>query len=222
MSSDAPVDDVGVIQAMKFWTTEDDEDWFNVWWLDSPASSLQCRSNFSSAMSRFLDFVQNKGNAHATKKTPCIGRRVHTSNTSHLHGTDIKTRFFSGASNKCIPYAFLNVIRASQKERKYVMKTFANRGGFGGLSDLARVSSNIGVRLRKFRRTEKPTLAWILKQHSGRFLIVNGVHCVGIDCADDLVWDCAEGFALRLCHDSLQACGIVKVDQIRRIWTINR
>jgi hypothetical protein len=238
--------DFGEIAALKYWTTEDNEDWFNVWWVDENRSSLQCRSNFAPGLKRYLDFVQQKGNGPKTRRTCCIGRRPTRSSGGRepvigsparpdgrvaAYETNVKVRFHSNDNSRCVPYAFLNATQSRSKQKGIVMAAFSSGGWFGGLPDLARAVGKIGWHLSKIDRKagdpeagsrpvgSRPTrVDWVLRQKSGCFLLVDDVHCVAVDCSNGLLWDCSERFALRLCSESLRSCGIVKITQIRRIW----
>jgi hypothetical protein len=143
----------GEIKAMKYWTTDGDEDWFNVWWVNESKSSLQCRSNFSPQLQRYLDSVQEKGNDPATKRTACIGRREPMAGPgpagSAVYETSVKVRFHSNDDSRCVPYAFLNAIQSQTKQKNVVMAAFSSGGWFGGLPDLARAVGKIGWHLSK-------------------------------------------------------------------------
>jgi hypothetical protein len=60
-------------------------------------------------------------------------------------------------------------------------------------------------------------LSWLLEQTSGLFLVVDGLHCVGVDCTRGLILDCAFPTAFKLCLGAFTHCGIVKADEMRQV-----
>jgi hypothetical protein len=116
--------------------------------------------------------------------------------------TEFKVRFQAMQCN-CIPYALLNVLDASGEMRRKLQRALGGTTSLGDLTDLAGVSRVLKVSLRKC----KQDLAWVLSQNTGRFLLFQSVHCVGVNCAKQLVYDSLRSNVLRLTASSLAACG---------------
>lgn len=123
--------------------------------------------------------------------------------------TELRVRFRYQGS-RCVPFAFLNVYDASRGQKDRLLQVLGRE--FCSLKDLC----NPVQKVFKFSMTPQHNkdLAWLLAQTDGRFVVLSGVHAVGVDCARRLVFDAADEFALRLCPAALYRCGITRVDEM--------
>ena len=78
---------------------------------------------------------------------------------------------FGATLENCVPFSLLNVLGASKSQAKRLRKALKT---ICGMSILAVVSGvALGVRLKCW---PGKTLAWLLQQKDGRFLLLQGVH----------------------------------------------
>jgi hypothetical protein len=110
---------------------------------------------------------------------------------------------FKSATKWCVLYALLNVLRASKRQATNMRNALKTK--FCGLSDLAgKTRKHLGVSLKKF---PDATLAWLLGQAEGKFLIYQGKHCVSADLDKGHLLDCAKDYVLTLSIETLNMCG---------------
>jgi hypothetical protein len=150
-------------------------------------------------MQWFLDTVKNKGPGKMTIVGGCSKTGI-SATGDEISERDVK---FQGKGVRCVSNALLNVMDASRTKGK---KLTAALGGntLCDLDDLAGVSQEVfGVSL--CRRPQD--LQWILTQTRGRFLILQAVHCVGVDCGKRLLYNSARPKVLRLTANALAGCG---------------
>jgi hypothetical protein len=222
------------IEWIKYWTTEEDGDWFRCWWLGSHDHKFtyQYRSNLPINWAAFLDAVKQKGNKKGTKRTKVGGRRTQRDKllgVSHPAYSDTSVDLptvndprntglppvrFQSVDDRCVPFSLLNVTQSTKKMKKKLMDAFMGGSRQGGLTDLANVTPKLGWSLKKIKGKDT---SWLLEQRSGRFLVMGGVHCIGVDCEDRLVFDCAEQSALKLCLSALVSCGLNSLEEIRQV-----
>ncbi len=82
---------------------------------------------------------------------------------------------------------------------------------------LSKLCNPAGQLLSKTLKPLNENLPWLMEQTTGLFLIVEGLHCVGVDCARQLIFDCGWATALKLSLDSLAYCGFRNVKEMRQI-----
>ncbi len=125
--------------------------------------------------------------------------------------TDVKLRFKS-QNNRCVPYGFLNVMQQSKKNKDRLIKKVGN---FCSLAELSNgVTSVFGIELSKQLDNDIP---WLLEQTTGKFLVVNVVNILRIDCEKQLIFDCGYPTAFKLCIQALQECGVDAISEMRKI-----
>jgi hypothetical protein len=165
-----------------------------------------------------LQSVFERGNGTKTRMTSAAGR-VMTRSTAMLTRGGIskfqtgvcvgKRSFeivslsirFKATDKYCVPYALLNVLRASSTKKHRLLKALND---LCGLNDLAGAATKaLGVSLKK---CPDKSLGWVLAQPTGKFLVLQGVHCVSVDCDKGHLLDCAQKHALTLCMGSFKRC----------------
>ena len=122
---------------------------------------------------------------------------------------------WQSSQSYCVPFAFLNVIGASKKKKKMLLRLLPGKNC--GFRDLAPI-----VRKHPFQRHLERcsiTIQGILAKKTELFLVIDGVHCVGVDCSRQLIFDCAKEKALPLSEESFRECQIIKIDEARQITT---
>jgi hypothetical protein len=205
---------------------------FEVWWLGYRNSTVESYDHLVSENidSRMLDVVVEKGisakkstwtgislrsgrEVNLTSVLPLASAEGSTANFFAVEvdfATEVKIRF-QCPDARCVPYSFLNLLSLNLKAKNKLIKQTKT---LCTLAELCRPVGNLfGKQLRKLEKD----LPWILVQSTGLFLIVDTLHCVGIDCERQLIFDCALPNALRLCNEALIDCGIMKVDEMRKV-----
>ena len=116
----------------------------------------------------------------------------------------------------CVPYALLNVIGASKRKHKKLLRCF--NGGVSRQGDLATLAfaarNSLKISLVPVMDTD---VDWLLSQTNGQYVVVDGVHAVGVDCGKRLIFDCSKDNAMDLTKIALSSCGIHNVLEMRRI-----
>ena len=102
----------------------------------------------------------------------------------------------------CVPMALLNLLNASRSKKKKLMRVFGGGSGLGCLRELARVAGVLGRNLHRVS-IDLVDLTCGLEE---LFLVMRGVHCVGVDCQRGLIWDCVRETALELNTKNLLMC----------------
>jgi len=218
-----------VIQHIVLRNEEDPSNkWFDVWWLGCKKSTPESYSHLvaEGVDHRLLDAVVNKG--LKARRTTWIGlslrsgRKISTSllSSDGLDGaaqatcvdlmTEIKVKY-QCANARCVPYTFLNLLSLYKKSKDKLMKCNLD------LCSLAELCTPVGHLFGKNLNPRDKDLAWLLEQTTGQFLVVDTLHCVGVDCTRQLVFDCALPTALKLSSGALAHCCIVKADEMRQI-----
>jgi hypothetical protein len=193
---------------------------------------------------RWLKEVKDKGNGKHTPRTSaggareidvltkplqlsCVVIRSHRSRITKIEQgllvedpgsqtpgstQDVEIQYQS-ANDSCVPLSLCNLLGCGKKKKKKLMGAFAHGTKFGGFNDLARVSEAI---LKKtLARVHGMILKSLVLLDVGQYLIMDGTHCVGVDCARGLVFDCAEKWVLPLTVEALTRCQINSIDEIR-------
>ena len=200
------------LQFLKYWDT-DKYEWYRCWCLESPnVPYFQHRTIILQdypGCERELEAVKKKG--YKAKRTGWVGRGVSeeavgpvplglvqgAAVTVEELGPPIPVRWQSSHTH-CVPFAFLNVIGASTKQKKTLMRLLAGRNC--GFRDLAPI-----VRKKPFKKNlchTTITIQGILTKNTELYLVVDGVHCIGVDCSRQLIFDCAKQTALPLSKES--------------------
>ena len=125
--------------------------------------------------------------------------------TEEIPGLTIK---YQSKEKNCVPFALLNLQGASRRQKRRVTK--ALKIELCGLRQLATVSHLLRVTLSPCAGD----LAWILRQVEGRFLLYQGVHCVGVDCDQRHLFDCQRSKVLRLTDRSLTQSDFIHEQEI--------
>ena len=74
------------------------------------------------------------------------------------------------------------------------------------LKDLAKAACSIGVNLIEIT----DGIPWVLlPSQTGQFLLLQGGHCIGVDCTRRLVFDAARPRVLELSDGAIRVCGFV-------------
>ena len=79
--------------------------------------------------------------------------------------------------------------------------------------ELAPHTENLGIQV-----TKQPLLTAIediVKQVEGIFLISGGVHAVGVDCKERLIYDCSKMHTVHLTAEAFSDCSIPVVTEVR-------
>jgi hypothetical protein len=205
--------------------------WFNVWWLGHKRYTTVKFDQLveDGVDAQLLQKVMKKG--PSAKKTTLVGLSLRSGREinptiSSLSGvesgtsvTDVKVDFstdvklrFKAQNSRCVPYSFLNVMLQSKKNKDMLIKKVGN---FCSLAELSNgVTSVFGTGLSKPLDNDIP---WLLEQTTGKFLVVHKLHCVGVDCDKQLIFDCGYPTALKLCVEALVDCGIQSAVEMRKI-----
>lgn len=217
------------LQYLKYWST-DTYDWYRCWCLESPNDPyFQHHRNLVQdypGCEDELKAIKQKG--YKAKRSKWLGCGSSEEAVSPVpSGLDQKAAVtvegvgpllpvrWQSSNTHCVPFAFLNVIDASHRTKKTLFRLFPGRNC--GLNDLAPI-----VRNKPFKRQLRHcsiTIPGILTNKTELFLVVDGVHCVGVDCSRQLIFDCAKTTALPLSEESFRKCHVLKIDEARQITT---
>ena len=218
------------VESLKFWEDDINGVWFLVKWVGSKEMTLQHRDNFpqSKAWQQLLDRVHEKGfQARMTKAAGRVGMRsrsrlgrcaeklavpsVGKQSCDEIAHLPVP---FQAAKENCVPFALLNVLSASKSKAKRLRKKL--KTSLCGLTDIAAVSGpSLGVALKCH---QKP-ISWLVEQKAGKFLLLQSVHCVGLDCERGYLFDSTRPKVLRLTEESLKDCGFTELEhaEIREV-----
>ena len=206
---------------------------FRVWWVGYKTSTVESYKHLAEdgLLETELDRVARKtvkaqrtiwGGASlrsgrdTSLASPLFERVASSLSEGQVIPTEIKLRFFKQGS-RCVPYSFLNLVDASKKHLQKLMKKLDTERC--SLSELCiPVRSVFGVTLVPVHEN----LDWFLNQTSGQFLLFDTIHCVGIDCQKQLIFDPSLKTALKLCKAAFDFCKIRQVEAARKIPPFNR
>jgi hypothetical protein len=214
------------IEKLSLWEDDVNGIWFLNKWVGSEEMTVQLRENYPQTKSwrQLLDVVYEKG--VGARMTKAAGR-ANTRSASREGGwcadkQSIQSREigscyeiphlhvpFGATLENCVPFSLINVLDASKTKAKRLRK--ALKTTICGLSDLASVSHVLGVRLKRW---PDKTMAWLLKRQKGRFLLLQSVHCIGVDCGRQYLYDSTRIKVLRLGAGSLQLCGFSNLEPV--------
>ena len=222
-----PPDRLYQVTAIKFWekSSNSKEDWFLTQWFDEEEDSLTRRKDFfpyepwkgvlniaetRGNMARGMTKVGGRKNAAGMSRVrmePAMAPNLRVDKRSSEAQAPYETvfpsiSFFSVAVN-CVPYSLLNVIEASKTQAKKLKK--ALKANFCGLRDLACVTREVLKISLKKHKTKTPT--FLLDQKTGKWLVMQKTHCVGIDAEKGWIYDPSLTTVLPLTLDNLHSCG---------------
>jgi hypothetical protein len=213
------------VEALRLWEDDTNGVWFLVKWLGSKELSVQWRGNFpnSKAWCGLLGHVYEKGlgaqmtnaagraNTRGRSQLGCCAEKQYTPSAgkescyeiSHL---DVR---FGATEENCVPFSLLNLLGASKSKAKTLRKTLKTT--LCGLSDLAAASHVLGVGLKCWHGK---SLAWLVERKEGSFLLLQGVHCVGVECDRGWLYDSTRPKVLHLAAGSLRVCGFTDTEPV--------
>ena len=196
---------VGIFAA-KYWSTDAHGDWFHVWWLgeENRRGTLETRGSFSQEQQVWLDVLKRKGNGARVQRTVCGGNGTTVESVGPFnHSGRLPYLVHHRAKvDACVPMALLNLLNASRSKKKKLMRVFGGGSGLGCLRELARVAGVLGLKLHRVNID----LVDLTCGREELFLVMRGVHCVGVDCQRGLIWDCFRETALELNTKNLLMC----------------
>lgn len=170
---------------------------------------------------KLLSLAKEKGNEPNVPWISCAGNSK-VSKAPILNGVGRK-RVCNGVSNLTIPFqhssqwctlnSLLNVLGASKKKAKKARKILGT--GLCGFSDLANQAA--GILRVSLRKINKPSISWLLKETSGKYLLMKGVHCISADCEKKIIFDSAKTHASELTRHNLLLSGFGSVDEMRQV-----
>ena len=218
------------VESLKLWEEGTDGVWFLIKWVLCKEMTLQHRDNFpqTKAWTLLLDRVHEKGGR--ARMTRAAGRGMSSRSQSRRCAEKLSVPSvgkqscneiahllvpYQATKENCVTFSLLNVLGASKSSAKRLRKGIKTT--LCGLSDLAAVSRTIlGVSLKCHHKST----AWLLEQKTGKFLLLQSVHCVGLDCEKGYLFDSSRPKVLRLTEESLQDCGFTEVEpvEIREVY----
>jgi hypothetical protein len=184
---------------------------FDVWRYEKQTSESLTYSQLVSedVNYRLLDRVEKKG--LKAKRTSWIGRPLQRRGSCETNSdTNIKVKF-QCPTDRGVPYSFLNLLSSNGKKKNKLINAV------GTLLSLSELCESAGHLFGKTLMPRDKNLTWLMEQATGQFLIVCGLCCVGVDCARQLIFDCALPTAMKLSLCSLKYCGILNIDEMRQI-----
>jgi hypothetical protein len=183
--------------------------WFSVKWLENKKPTLVRKKQLvaDGVDVRLLENVEKRGVKGKPKML--VGRSP--GDESPIDFTQVKVSF-QCKDSRCVPYALCNLLGANKRAKKRLIKA---NGTLCSLSDLCNHAGRVfGKTLKSIKGSSLP---WLVEQSTGLFIVVCDLHCVGVDCDRQLIFDCGLPFALPLSLASLTHCGIVKISEMRQI-----
>jgi hypothetical protein len=208
-------------EKLTYYGSDDQGDWFQVRWLGHKKKTFQLATNFGDDYRHVLKIAQAKGSDCGVPWTSCAGKGA-VSETPRLCGGGAKrvcsgpltlTVPFQDENQWCTLYSLLNVLGASKRKGKKARKTLGTN--LCGFSDLAKKAA--GVLKVSLAKVSKPSISWLLKQTSGKYLLMKGVHCISVDCEKNAIFDSAKTHVLELTRRNLLLSGFGSVDEMRKV-----
>jgi hypothetical protein len=197
------------MESLQLHNNEDpDNVWFSVKWFGHEKPTPESKKNLveDGVDVRLLENVEKRGVEGKPKML--VGR---SPGASPIDFTTVKVSF-QCKDARCVPYALCNLLGANKRAKKRLIKA---NGTLCSLSDLSDHTGRLfGKTLKSIKGSSLP---WLVEQSTGLFLVVDDLHCVGVDCDRQLIFDCGLPFALPLSLTSLTHCGIVKISEMRQI-----
>jgi hypothetical protein len=183
--------------------------WFSVKWFGHEEPTLVRKKQLvaDGVDVRLLENVEKRGVEGKPKML--VGRSPGTSSPIDFNTVKVS---FQCKDARCVPYALCNLLGASNGARKRLIKCTQALCSLSDLSD--HTGRLFGKTLKSIKGSSLP---WLVEQLTGLFLVVDDLHCVGVDCDRQLIFDCGLPFALPLSLTSLTHCGIVKISEMRQI-----
>ena len=115
----------------------------------------------------------------------------------------------------CLAMAFLNLVPLSKRARA---KFRAKAPSFkGSITELAAAVPNGFSLARRWQGDAPSTVAWLLAQSQGLFIVGDALHCVGVDASRGLVFCSGESRALPFCEGALQRCEMMEPCFLREV-----
>ena len=230
-SSDAPDekgDDFYLPLAAKFWDTDDQGDWFIVRWVDFTEKTFQLKRNFPPCYWPLLNRIcgkyvsaRNKGwvffggdataqekNPHGRCDTPCekirnfcVGEHSHQYDCVPLSMPGI---VYHSVDSMCLPFSVLNLLQPSRRQATTFLRRMGRKNTIHDLSLLSRATRDVfHLSLKKMSLS----LSQLLEEKSGRFIVLQDLHCISIDINSMLFYDSQFKTALPFNQSSLVRAG---------------
>ena len=180
--------------------------------LDSAISEYRRRStqpgNRSRITSKLKSRVRYSGDSSQMLPAP-----------SHLNPSDFSSEIliqYRDSRKNCLPYAILNVSKNVTTDVAGAFLQNHNENLSRGFKYFCFTTKIMSTNLQKIPKKDR-SLAWILMQTSGCFLLEFSGHAVSIDCSRELIFDCGYDYAYRMSHESFDLLGITGVRYLARI-----
>jgi hypothetical protein len=203
-------------QIEKFWYvgSDDQGDWYQNKWLGSSVLNEKLGDTYPDDYGPLLAKAKAKGSGSDVSWTSCAGNGEAA--PSILNGIDAEV-LCNGARQSlilhhhetkwCHLYSLLNVLEVSKTKGKKLRKLLQKHTGcLGDFSDIAdRAAGLLHVSLKKMQGD----VDFVLQQDKDKWLLLEGVHCISVDCARELIFDSGrtEKKALHLTKANLKLCG---------------
>ena len=138
---------------------------------------------------------------------------AHLNLSNFLSETQIQYR---DLGKNCLPNAILNVAKNVKAKSAETFLKIHNENLSRGYSKFSLTTKTLSTNLEKIPKRDQ-SLAWILEQTSGCFLLEFSGHAVSIDCSRRLIFDCGYEYAYRMSLESFHELGITGVRYLARI-----
>jgi hypothetical protein len=198
------------------------------WWLDDKlwrGTTLEPRESLVYVDDATFDEVKRKGQHAGTPPHKLAGSRGH-----EMEGlTDADPEYwvvaidsttdpfalrFRSRRGRCVSYAILNAMKATNRQAKSLQYFY--KPTMGGLSDLADPCRKV-FKHALVRDGCPQTLDELIECEDGVFIVVCEIHSVAVNCRERRVYDAVEETALCLNAPALRRCDILEIGDIRRL-----
>ena len=130
---------------------------------------------------------------------------------SAVGGIPLRYRTING---HCVLAAFCNVCDLDEDFVAEKLKVVFE-DSYMSFKELAPIAERLGIQLAK--QPLLTTLEELVNQEQGLFLVNGGVHTVGVDCANRLIYDSGKETTVPLSVTALHDCSIPSALEIRKV-----
>ena len=188
----------GIVEAIRYYDTDDHGEWYELWWKGYRRSSYQLRQNLPAIFKTILDLAKQ-----TKTKLNCIGAR--RSSTVVLSNVSV---LYQKEGGDCLIMALFNALQPSGKKRRAILNRVTHQ--LAPMECLARATTKV---FGKSLMRVDPVMQSLFED--GLFIAASKSHAITVK--DHMIFDCSEAFALPLSEKNIKKCLTSSIIDVRKV-----